>query len=163
MAADALTKLKEGGVIAKDSVDAHQNFYLNLIEAKNSAEAVNGMELLNRTSSIIEVLHARLPHHAEKFIERCNNAASFDKLLGFIQSRITILKSLQLPQKEKTQTIKIHATETREVKYKQFGPKTFAQELSTSPKNRTNRKWNDAAYAKALIHLSSAIVSSQRR
>ena len=77
-AADALTKLKEGGAVAKDSVVAYQNFYLNLIEAKNSAEAVNGMELLNRRSSIIEVLHARIPHHAEKFIEGCNGAASFN-------------------------------------------------------------------------------------
>ena len=90
--------------------------------------------MLNRRSSIIEVLQARIPHHTEKFVEECKKAVSFDKLLVFIEFRTTLLKSIQLPQKEKTQTIKIHATETREVKNKQFGPKTFAQELSTSPK-----------------------------
>ena len=115
-AADAFTRLKEGAVVAKDSIVAHQNFYLNLIEAKNAAEAVNGMELLNRRSSIIEVLHARIPHQTEKFIEGCNKAVSFDKLLDFIEFRTTMLKSLQLPKNESKEEVQMAEMDTAETK-----------------------------------------------
>ena len=99
-AADALTRLKEGAVI----------------EAKNAAEAVNGMELLNRRSSIIEVLHARIPHQTEKFIEGCNKAVSFDKLLDFIEFRTTMLKSLQLPKNESKEEVQMAEMDTAETK-----------------------------------------------
>ncbi|MEE3023244.1 MAG: hypothetical protein VX367_11695 [SAR324 cluster bacterium] len=92
-AADALARIKEGGAIAKDSVVAHQEFYMNLLEAKNSAEAVGNMELFNRETTLMEIIHARIPHQAEKFLEDGND--SFQDLLDFVTNRTTILRKIQ--------------------------------------------------------------------
>ena len=90
---------------------------MNLLEAKNAAEATNGMELLNRKLSLLEVLHARSPHHTEKFFEECQKSLSFDKLLDFIEFRTTLLRSIQLPKKEskeESRTAKMDMTETKD-------------------------------------------------
>ena len=109
-AADALARLKEGGPVAKDSLTAHQDLYLDMLEAESSALSASSMELLDRTSSLIEIMSARLPHQMEKFFETYEEGEGFQKLLDFVHTRIKILKTIQITT-QKTQTVKTHATD----------------------------------------------------
>ena len=132
-AADALSRLKEGGVIAKDNVGAHHNLYLDMLAAHNHAISVNNAELFDRKSTLQEVLAARMPFYAEKFFEDYERSDGFDKLLKFLVKRIDIIKLVQV-HTQKTQTVKINATEAKEAKQQQYGPNTFSQQLQNSPK-----------------------------
>ena len=94
-AADALAKLKEGVVVDKDSIVAQQEFSMNLLEAKNSAKAVSGMELLDRETTLMEIVLARIPNQAEKFFENSNTSSSFQELLDFVKNKTAILCKIQ--------------------------------------------------------------------
>ena len=91
------------------------------------------MELFNRKTTLLEIVHGRIPHQAEKFFENPKASDKFQKLLNFVSNKIALLRTIQLPF-QKTQTVKVNATEAREAKNVQYGPNTFAQQVKTSPK-----------------------------
>ena len=104
-AADALNRLKEGGAIARDSLIAHQDLYMNMLEAQSSALTVSSAELFDRRSSLLEIISARIPFYAEKFFEEYEQGDGFQKLLDFVLTRINLLKIIQMSiEPETTQT-----------------------------------------------------------
>ena len=107
-AADALARLKEGGAISEKCVVAHQGLYLNLLEAQNAAEAADGMELFNRRSTLLEIVHARAPFYAEKYFCVAQNCRSFQRLLEFISGRIDLLKMIHPPTHEHSITTTVY-------------------------------------------------------
>ena len=119
----------------KNSLTAHQDLYMNMLEAKSAAMATDSMEVLNRRTNLLEIMSARIPDYIEKFFEGYKDGDGYQKLLDFVHARIDLLRNIQLPT-QKTQVIKIHATEAREVgnDSQQYGPRTYAQELRESPK-----------------------------
>ena len=150
-AAEALATLKEGGVASKNNLTAYQDLYMNLLEAESAAMATGSMELLNRKTSILEIMNARIPDYVERFFEEYEQGDGYQKLLDFVQRRIDVLRDTQLPT-QKTQVIKIHATEAREVENKgqQYGPKTYAQGLRESPKKEEKKE--RCSYCQGLHH-----------
>ena len=106
-AADALERLKEGGAIARDSLVAHQDFYMNMLEARNSAMTTSSAELFDRRSSLLEIISARMPFQCEKFFENYEQGNGFQKLLDFVLKRINLLKIIQTsskPERSETET-----------------------------------------------------------
>ena len=148
-AAEALANLKEGGVVAKDNITAYQDLYMNMLEAESSAVAVNSMELLNRRTSLLEIMAARIPFYIEKFFEDYEDGDGYQTLLDFVHTRIKLLRNTQLPE-QKTQLIKIHVTEARELadNSQRYGPMTYTQELRESP--RKEEKTEKCAYCQGL-------------
>ena len=101
-AADALARLKEGGVISEKSLTAHHDLYMNMLEAKSAASAASHSELLNRRTSLLEIINARMPFYAEKFFEQYEQGDGFQELLDFILTRINVLKIIQSSTKPQT-------------------------------------------------------------
>ena len=58
------------------------------------------MELFNRRSTLLEIVHARAPFYAEKYFCVAQNCRSFQKLLDFIANRIDLLKMIHTPTLE---------------------------------------------------------------
>ena len=109
-AADALARLKEGGAVTKDNLIAYQDLYMNMLKAKSSALAVSSMELLDRRTSLLEIVSARMPMYMEKFFENYEQGDGFQGLLDFVLARINLLKIIQTsskPQRTKTETREI--------------------------------------------------------
>ena len=120
-----------------------------MLEAKSSAMTTDSMEVLNRRTSLLEIMNARIPDYIEKFFEDYKDGDGYQKLLDFVHTRIDLLRNIQLPT-QKTQIIKIHATEAREAdnQSQQYGPKTYAQELKESPKKEEKKE--KCAYCQGL-------------
>ena len=142
-AAEALARLKEGGAATEGSLTAYQDLYMNMLEAESSARAVSSMELLNRRTSLLEIMAARMPNYIEKFFEDYEDGDGYQKLLDFVHTRIKLFRNTQLPT-QKTQGTKIHATEIRE---------TYTQELKESPKKE--EKTGKCAYCQGFHRTTS--------
>ena len=106
-----------------------------MLEAESAATATESMEVLNRRTSLLEIMAARIPNDIEKFFEDYEDGDGYQKLLDFVHTRINLIRNIQLPT-QNTQAIQIHATEAREVANysQQYSPNTYAQELRKSPK-----------------------------
>ena len=73
----------------------HEDFYMNMLEARNSAMTTSSAELFDRRSSLLEIISARMPFQCEKFFENYEQGNGFQKLLDFVLKRINLLKIIQ--------------------------------------------------------------------
>ena len=70
---------------------------MNMLEAESAATAVDSMEVLNRRTSLLEIMAARIPNYIEKFFEDYRDGDGYQKLLDFVHTRINLLRNTQLP------------------------------------------------------------------
>merc|ERR1712013_535214 len=84
-----IANLKEGGAVPRNSLTAYQDFYMNMLEAESAALATDSMEVLNRRSNLLEIMHARIPDYIEKFFEEYKDGDGYQKLLDFVYIILT--------------------------------------------------------------------------
>ena len=115
-----------------------------MVQAHSCAVSVNKEAKFDNLEHMQEIVAARMPCYAHEFYSLYNKTKSdegrllgFKDLLAFLTQKIDVLKMVE--QTQKTQTVKIHATEVKETK-PQYGPRTFAQQTADSPKKTQTSK-----------------------
>ena len=126
---------------------------MNLLEAESAASAASHSELLDRKTSLLEIMSARAPFYMGRFFKEYEDGNGYQKLLDFILKRIKVLKTIQMPtqQQPKPQT-----TEAEQAMQQQQQPNhcAFTHQTQSSQKCLYCKNHHDTSMCDRLFCLS---------